>query len=129
MIAGYRERLLAKGLANWGSVLDGESLKRLVDAKLRFFVRTVVFGAITWIGVIVAVVIQALDVLTGPWAYFFFLTIVTVPLLRMLAAFRAVRSTAASVVGLPASEARRIDVTDPDAFLRSVERIRRRMAD
>lgn len=121
-----RGHLLGKARQNWGAVFAGAELEAMAVAVVAFFWRTIVMGAVAGIAVVVGVLLQEFTPMTGPWSLLLAGGSLAVPVIRVFTGYRAVKVTAAMAAGVPRSDSRRLDVSDPRAFERSVESLAQR---
>ena len=120
-----RARLLGKTRQHWGAVFAGVELEAMAVAVVTFFWRTMVMGAVAGIAVVAGVLLQELTPMTGPWSLLLVWGSLAIPVVRVFTGYRAVKVTAATAAGLPRSEARRLNVSDPRAFERSLREVAR----
>lgn len=115
--------MLGKARRNWGTVFVGAELEAMAGAVVEFFWRTIVMGTVAVIAIVSGVLLQELTPLTGPWSLLLAWGALAVPVTRVFTGYRAVKVTAASAAGVPRSEARRLNVSDPRALERSLKHL------
>lgn len=125
MLRPFKETSHERARTRWGVVLSGEGLEDFARKWWALFGAGVALPL--WLGftAVVAVIGGILGVLAEPYRLALVL-IVSVPLVyRLWRSYRDLKITAAQGLGLEPREARKLDVSSPEALATSLARIRR----
>ena len=125
MLNRFKESSQERARARWGVVLSGEGLEDFTRKWWALFAAGVALPL--WLGLtaVVAAIGGILGVLAEPHRLALVL-VVSVPLVyRLWRSYRDLKIAAAQGLGLEPREARRLDVSSPEALATSFARIRR----